>query len=90
MNHLCYFLPNVKLTFIFSFNTQHCYDLQIRLAAFGLLCDSIKTTESVTEVDLQLIRLFWPLNMNNQSPSFRQQAGAHFKKVLDKKKALSE
>ena len=59
--------------------------MQIRLAAFGLLCDSTKTTESVTEVDLQLLQLFWPLNMNNQSPSFRQQAGAHFKKVLRKK-----
>ncbi|KAJ7373357.1 hypothetical protein OS493_012949 [Desmophyllum pertusum] len=57
-------------------------DDQIRLDALGLLCDSPRTTESVTEVDLQLLQLFIPPNMNNQAPSFRQQAGAHFKKFL--------
>lgn len=54
---------------------------QIRLAALGLLCGSPRTTESVSELDLQLCQMFIPANMNNQSPSFRQQAGAQLKKV---------
>lgn len=55
---------------------------QIRLNALGLLCDSPRTTEPVTEIDLQLLQLFIPPNMNNQAPSFRQQAEAHLKKVM--------
>ncbi|XP_078352490.1 tRNA (32-2'-O)-methyltransferase regulator THADA-like isoform X2 [Oculina patagonica] len=57
-------------------------DDQIRLNALGLLCDSPRTTEPVTEIDLQLLQLFIPPNMNNQAPSFRQQAEAHLKKFL--------
>ncbi|XP_068682323.1 tRNA (32-2'-O)-methyltransferase regulator THADA-like isoform X3 [Montipora foliosa] len=55
-------------------------DDQIRLAALGLLCESPRSTESISELDLQLLKIFVPANMNNQSPSFRQQAAAQVKK----------
>ena len=55
--------------------------LQIRLSALGLLCESPRTTESISELDLQLLQMFVTANMNNQSPSFRQQAAAQVKKV---------
>ena len=55
--------------------------MQIRLAALGLLCESPRSTESISELDLQLLKTFVPANMNNQSPSFRQQAAAQVKKV---------
>ncbi|XP_022790978.1 thyroid adenoma-associated protein homolog isoform X3 [Stylophora pistillata] len=61
-------------------------DDQIRLDALGLVCDSPRATELITELDLQLLQLFIPHNMNNQAPSFRQQAATHLKRLLTRLK----
>eukprot|EP00057_Strongylocentrotus_purpuratus_P021689 XP_011676163.1 PREDICTED: thyroid adenoma-associated protein homolog isoform X2 [Strongylocentrotus purpuratus] len=55
---------------------------QIRIDTIGLLCDSNKTTEDVSEIDLSLLIFSLPLNLNNPSPSFRQQLISHIKKLL--------
>ncbi|KAK3745523.1 hypothetical protein QZH41_009923, partial [Actinostola sp. cb2023] len=54
---------------------------QTRLDALGLLCDTPRTTEPISVTDLALLKVFLPLNLNNQSPSFRQQCSTHLKKV---------
>ncbi|XP_031550253.1 thyroid adenoma-associated protein homolog [Actinia tenebrosa] len=59
---------------------------QTRLDALGLLCDSPRTTEPISLIDLALLKVFLPLNMNNQSPSFRQQCVTHLKKLLTRMK----
>lgn len=56
-------------------------DEQVRLDVYGLLCESIKTTEVVAQSDLQLIQQFLPLNLSSQNPAFRQQLTAYSKKV---------
>ncbi|EDO39110.1 predicted protein, partial [Nematostella vectensis] len=57
-------------------------DDQCRLDALGLLCDSPRTTESVSVTDMRLLKTFLQLNINSQSPSFRQQSAALLKKLL--------
>ncbi|XP_072031670.1 tRNA (32-2'-O)-methyltransferase regulator THADA-like [Amphiura filiformis] len=55
---------------------------QVQLNALGLLCDSNKTTEQFSADELRLLSSFLSLNMNNSSPSFRQQMSSHLKKML--------
>ncbi|XP_063957410.1 tRNA (32-2'-O)-methyltransferase regulator THADA-like [Lytechinus pictus] len=55
---------------------------QIRIDTIGLLCDSNKTTEDVSQMDLSLLIFALALNLNNSSPSFRQQFISHIKKLL--------
>ena len=55
---------------------------QVRLDAFGLLCEHPKTTEVISEQDLMLVRHFLPLNMDSQAPAFRQHITAFIKKVV--------
>ncbi|KAI8074980.1 putative death-receptor fusion protein-domain-containing protein [Gongronella butleri] len=57
-------------------------DDEVRIDAFGLLCESRKNTATVTEVELALIKYFLALNMNCSSPSFRQRLCAHLAKLL--------
>lgn len=55
----------------------------MRMDAFALLTDSLKTTERLTAVDLDLIRCFLIYNLNNQQAAVRQQLVGHMKKVSD-------
>ena len=56
--------------------------LQIRLDAFGLLCEHHKTTEVIPQSDLDLVQFYLPFNMCSQMPGFRQRQGGLLKKVL--------
>ena len=55
--------------------------MQVRLDAFALLCENQKTTELISDLELDLIKGFSPYNLNNQMPSFRQHFLSHLKKV---------
>ncbi|XP_028408527.1 thyroid adenoma-associated protein homolog [Dendronephthya gigantea] len=57
-------------------------DDEIRSDILGLICDSVRTTEPLTAQDLELLRKFYPVNMNSQSPSFRQRVIAMTKKLF--------
>ncbi|KAK3597815.1 hypothetical protein CHS0354_029374 [Potamilus streckersoni] len=59
-------------------------DDQVRLDAFGLLCENQRTTEPVSEVELRLIEFFIPYNLNSQSPAFRQYFLSHVRKFLSR------
>lgn len=49
--------------------------------ALGLVCESHRSTESVTAEEMELLRLFLPPNLNSQSPGVRQQTVSLLKKV---------
>ncbi|KAI7907871.1 putative death-receptor fusion protein-domain-containing protein [Cokeromyces recurvatus] len=57
-------------------------DDQVRLDVLGLICESRKATAQVTTTELDLLKLFIPLNMNSTAPEFRQQMCAHLSKIL--------
>lgn len=57
------------------------FDDQVRLDAFGLLCDNLKSTEVITRNELELVKGFLNFNSDSLSPSFRQIVIAHLKKV---------
>lgn len=57
-------------------------DAQVRMDVLGLLCESRKATAEVTATELDMLRLFIPLNMNSTAPEFRQQMCAHLSKIL--------
>lgn len=49
--------------------------------ALGLVCESRRTTETLTSQDLDLIRHFLPPNLNVQAAGVRQQSAGLLKKV---------
>ncbi|GAA5795031.1 hypothetical protein HPULCUR_000382 [Helicostylum pulchrum] len=57
-------------------------DSQVRMDVLGLLCESRKATAEVTPTELEMLKLFIPLNMNSTAPEFRQQMCAHLSKIL--------
>ncbi|ORX55175.1 hypothetical protein DM01DRAFT_1407189 [Hesseltinella vesiculosa] len=57
-------------------------DVQVRIDAFGLLCESRKGTAVVTDIELNMIKYFLALNMNCSSPEFRQKLISHLTKLL--------
>lgn len=57
------------------------FDDQVRLDAFGLLCDNLKSTEVIAHVEFKLVKRFLEFNSDSMSPSFRQIVIAHLKKV---------
>ncbi|KAL0077011.1 putative death-receptor fusion protein-domain-containing protein [Phycomyces blakesleeanus] len=57
-------------------------DNQIRIDALGLLCESRKASSTVTNIELDMVKMFLPLNMNCTSPEFRQTLCAHITKFL--------
>ncbi|CAO3700663.1 unnamed protein product [Rhizopus stolonifer] len=57
-------------------------DHQVRIDVLGLLCESRKATAEVTSIELDMVKLFLPLNMNSTAPEFRQQMCAHLTKFL--------
>ncbi|XP_057197470.1 thyroid adenoma-associated protein isoform X2 [Triplophysa rosa] len=50
----------------------HKHD-QVRMDALGLVCESHRSTETLSRQELDLIRHFLPFNLNSQSPGVRQQ-----------------
>ncbi|CAO3651150.1 unnamed protein product [Cunninghamella echinulata] len=57
-------------------------DPQVRIDAFGVLCESRKGAAVVMNIELELIKYFIPLNMNCNSAEFRQKLCAHLTKLL--------
>lgn len=57
------------------------FDDQVRLDAFGLLCDNQKSTVVVADDEFKLIKHFLNFNSDSYSPSFRQIVISHLKKV---------
>lgn len=51
--------------------------------ALGLVCESHRSTETLSRQELDLIRHFLPFNLNSQSPGVRQQTISLLKKVHD-------
>ncbi|KAJ8248320.1 hypothetical protein GJAV_G00240740 [Gymnothorax javanicus] len=59
----------------------HKHD-QVRMDALGLVCESHRSTETVSRAEMDLIRHFLPSNLNSQSPGVRQQTISLLKKLL--------
>ncbi|XP_016129375.1 thyroid adenoma-associated protein homolog [Sinocyclocheilus grahami] len=59
----------------------HKHD-QVRMDALGLLCESHRSTETLSRQEIELIRHFLPFNLNSQSPGVRQQTVSLLKKLL--------
>ncbi|XP_033835592.1 thyroid adenoma-associated protein [Periophthalmus magnuspinnatus] len=59
----------------------HKHD-QVRMDALGLVCESHRSTETLTSQELELIQYFLPPNLNSQNPGVRQQTVSLFKKLL--------
>ncbi|KAG0183361.1 hypothetical protein DFQ28_008852 [Apophysomyces sp. BC1034] len=57
-------------------------DPQVRIDALGLICESRKAASIVTSTELDMLKLFLPLNMNCTSPEFRQKLCAHLTKFM--------
>ncbi|XP_055880801.1 thyroid adenoma-associated protein homolog [Biomphalaria glabrata] len=62
------------------------FDQQVRLDAFGLLCENHKTTEPVSHFEFTMLKFFIPCNLNNQSPAFRQSFLSLSKKFFSRSK----
>uniref|UniRef100_A0ABM5FJU4 tRNA (32-2'-O)-methyltransferase regulator THADA n=1 Tax=Pogona vitticeps TaxID=103695 RepID=A0ABM5FJU4_9SAUR len=61
----------------------HQHD-QVRIDALGLLCESHRSTEIISEEEMQLIQFFIRYNLNNQSPAVRQQICSLLKKLFSR------
>ncbi|XP_051504268.1 thyroid adenoma-associated protein homolog isoform X2 [Myxocyprinus asiaticus] len=59
----------------------HKHD-QVRMDALGLVCESHRSTETLSRQEMDLIRHFLPFNLNTQSPGVRQQTVSLLKKLL--------
>ncbi|NXK59824.1 THADA protein, partial [Sylvietta virens] len=57
---------------------------QVCIDALGLLCETHRTTEIVSVDEMQLIQFFMMYNLNNQSPSIRQQIVSLLRKLFCK------
>ncbi|XP_058231705.1 thyroid adenoma-associated protein homolog isoform X2 [Hemibagrus wyckioides] len=57
-------------------------DAGVRLAAFNLICCSLKTKEPPADVEYAAVRDFLPLNLNSESSPFRQHLQAAIRKFL--------
>ncbi|XP_063246854.1 tRNA (32-2'-O)-methyltransferase regulator THADA isoform X7 [Prinia subflava] len=55
---------------------------QVCIDALGLLCETHRTTEIVSLEEMQLIQFFLMYNLNNQSPSVRQQIVSLLRKLF--------
>ncbi len=55
--------------------------IQVRMDALGLVCESHRSTETLSRQEIELIRHFLPFNLNIQSPGVRQQTVSLLKKV---------
>ncbi|KAL6487447.1 hypothetical protein MHYP_G00040730 [Metynnis hypsauchen] len=59
----------------------HKHD-QVRMDALGLVCESHRSTETLSTEEMELIRHFLLSNLNSQSPGVRQQTVSLLKKLL--------
>ncbi|XP_029306193.1 thyroid adenoma-associated protein [Cottoperca gobio] len=59
----------------------HKHD-QVRMDALGLVCESHRSTETLTPQEMDLIRYFLLPNLNSQAPGVRQQTVSLLKKLL--------
>ncbi|KAJ8418447.1 hypothetical protein AAFF_G00141560 [Aldrovandia affinis] len=59
----------------------HKHD-QVRMDALGLVCESHRSTETLSREEMDLIRHFLPCSLNSQSPGIRQQTVSLLKKLL--------
>lgn len=55
--------------------------IQVKVTAFGMVCERRRTTDAPAVADLSAIISFLPDNMSSQSPLFRQQIQACLKQV---------
>ncbi|XP_074945130.1 tRNA (32-2'-O)-methyltransferase regulator THADA isoform X1 [Phalacrocorax aristotelis] len=55
---------------------------QVCIDALGLLCETHRSTEIVSMEEMQLIQFFMMYNLNNQSPSVRQQICSLLRKLF--------
>jgi len=65
----------------------HCFNmnsLNIRIDAFGLICENAKEFEFPTTIELELFREFLPLNMHCAVPEFRQKIESYANKFLSR------
>ncbi|XP_078413288.1 thyroid adenoma-associated protein isoform X1 [Cetorhinus maximus] len=46
---------------------------QVRLDALGLVCETHRSTETLSQQEIALIKFFLPYNLNSQTPAMRQQ-----------------
>ncbi|XP_027005873.2 thyroid adenoma-associated protein isoform X1 [Tachysurus fulvidraco] len=67
----------------------HKHD-QVRVDALGLVCESHRSTETLSTQEMDLIRHFLPSNLNSQSPGVRQQTVSLFKKLLCRMKESTQ
>ncbi|XP_035387280.1 thyroid adenoma-associated protein isoform X1 [Electrophorus electricus] len=59
----------------------HRHD-QVRMDALGLVCESHRSTETLSAEEMELIGHFLPSGLNSQSPGVRQQSVSLLKKLL--------
>ncbi|CAI2171104.1 524_t:CDS:10, partial [Funneliformis geosporum] len=57
-------------------------DLNIRIDALGLICESRKSTNEITSTEIKLLESFFKLNLNSTSPEFRQKLFGHLNKFF--------
>ncbi|KAK7901513.1 hypothetical protein WMY93_018282 [Mugilogobius chulae] len=62
----------------------------VRMDALGLVCESHRSTETLTSQEIELIQFFLPPNLNSQTPGVRQQTVSLFKKLLCRVKDSSQ
>ncbi|XP_068014938.1 tRNA (32-2'-O)-methyltransferase regulator THADA isoform X2 [Melanerpes formicivorus] len=55
---------------------------QVCIDALGLLCETHRSTEIVSVEEMELIQFFLMYNLNNQSPSVRQQISSLLRKLF--------
>ncbi|KAI5606893.1 thyroid adenoma-associated protein [Silurus asotus] len=67
----------------------HKHD-QVRVDALGLVCESHRSTETLSTQEMELLRHFLPSNLNSQSPGVRQQMVSLFKKLLCRMKESTQ
>jgi len=58
--------------------------LNIRIDAFGLICENAKEFEFPTKTEMELFREFLPLNMHCAIPEFRQKIESYANKFLSR------
>ncbi|XP_066534782.1 thyroid adenoma-associated protein isoform X2 [Hoplias malabaricus] len=67
----------------------HKHD-QVRMDALGLVCESHRSTETLSTHEIELIHHFLSSNLNSQSPGVRQQTVSLLKKLLCRMKESTQ
>ncbi|KAF7710664.1 hypothetical protein HF521_009536 [Silurus meridionalis] len=67
----------------------HKHD-QVRVDALGLVCESHRSTETLSTQEMELLRHFLPSNLNSQSPGVRQQMVSLWKRMKESTQSLQK